>query len=60
MEIPGIKVFHYCGGLNFASRLHFKTQVHKVAGQTVAQRRSIINKKSQEEKVNPICVALLY
>lgn len=32
VELPGIVMFHYCGGLNFASKLHFRKEVLKAAG----------------------------
>jgi solute carrier family 26 protein len=31
-EVPGIKIFHYCGGLNFATRNHFKTELYRFVG----------------------------
>jgi hypothetical protein len=31
-EVPGIKIFHYCGGLNFATRSHFKTELYRLVG----------------------------
>ncbi|KAF7995780.1 hypothetical protein HCN44_006887 [Aphidius gifuensis] len=30
IELPGIKIFHYCGGLNFANGNCFKTNVFKL------------------------------
>ncbi|XP_003707668.2 prestin isoform X2 [Megachile rotundata] len=32
VEVPGIKIFHYCGSLNFACRQQFREQVYKIAG----------------------------
>lgn len=32
VEMPGVKMLHYCGGLNFASRLSFRSEVYKIAG----------------------------
>lgn len=32
MQIPGIKIFHYCGGINFASRNYFKTELYRLIG----------------------------
>lgn len=32
MEIPGIQIFHYCGGLNFATKLHFRKRVFEATG----------------------------
>lgn len=34
IELPGIKIFHYAGSLNFACRQHFREEVYKVAGLT--------------------------
>lgn len=31
VEIPGIKIFHYSGSLNFASRQYFYEEVYKIA-----------------------------
>ncbi|XP_011160302.2 solute carrier family 26 member 10 isoform X2 [Solenopsis invicta] len=31
VEIPGIKIFHYSGTLNFASKQYFREEVYKVA-----------------------------
>ncbi|XP_029679419.1 solute carrier family 26 member 10-like isoform X2 [Formica exsecta] len=31
VEIPGIKIFHYSGSLNFASRQYFREKVYKTA-----------------------------
>jgi hypothetical protein len=31
-EVPGIKIFHYCGGLNFATRSHFKNELYRLVG----------------------------
>ncbi|XP_012341891.1 solute carrier family 26 member 6 isoform X1 [Apis florea] len=33
VELPGIRIFHYSGSLNFACRQHFRDEVYKVAGQ---------------------------
>lgn len=30
VELTGIKIFHYCGGLNFANRHYFKSRVFKL------------------------------
>ncbi|KAJ8666880.1 hypothetical protein QAD02_008542, partial [Eretmocerus hayati] len=32
VEIQGLKIFHYCGGLNFASRQSFRRDVYKITG----------------------------
>ncbi|XP_029035224.1 prestin-like isoform X1 [Osmia bicornis bicornis] len=32
VELPGIKIFHYSGSLNFACRQQFREEVYKVAG----------------------------
>ncbi|XP_076165070.1 prestin isoform X2 [Ptiloglossa arizonensis] len=32
MEIPGLKIFHYCGTLNFANCNHFKSKLYKLVG----------------------------
>lgn len=32
VQIPGIKIFHYCGGINFASRSYFQTELYRLIG----------------------------
>ncbi|XP_020723458.1 prestin isoform X1 [Bombus terrestris] len=32
IEIPGMKIVHYCGTLNFANTSHFKTELYKLIG----------------------------
>ncbi|CAK9795466.1 Slc26a5 [Anthophora plagiata] len=32
VEIPGIKIVHFCGTLNFANTNHFKSEVYKLIG----------------------------
>ncbi|XP_076630326.1 prestin isoform X1 [Colletes latitarsis] len=32
VETPGLKIFHYCGTLNFANTNHFKAELHKLVG----------------------------
>ncbi|CAB3220322.1 unnamed protein product [Arctia plantaginis] len=31
-EIPGVKIYHYCGGLNFASKNIFRTKLYRKIG----------------------------
>ncbi|XP_017753492.1 PREDICTED: solute carrier family 26 member 6-like isoform X1 [Eufriesea mexicana] len=33
VEVPGIRIFHYSGSLNFASRQHFRDEIYRIAGQ---------------------------
>uniref|UniRef100_A0ABD2W9L6 Uncharacterized protein n=1 Tax=Trichogramma kaykai TaxID=54128 RepID=A0ABD2W9L6_9HYME len=40
VEIPGIKIFHYCGGLNFASKTKFRREVYKIADVIINQELS--------------------
>ncbi|XP_066582584.1 prestin isoform X2 [Prorops nasuta] len=32
VEIPNVKIVHYCGSLNFANSQHFKSEVYKLVG----------------------------
>lgn len=32
VEIPGLKIFNYCGTLNFANNNHFKCELYKLVG----------------------------
>lgn len=32
LEIPAIKIFHYCGGLNFASKNVFRSTLYRKVG----------------------------
>ncbi|XP_034941866.1 prestin-like isoform X2 [Chelonus insularis] len=63
VEIPGIRMFHYCGGLNFATKLHFRQEVFKVTGvkpQDELNRRIKANDKEiTEEKVQKLRVLIL-
>ena len=54
MEIPGLKIFHYCGGLNFASRQSFRKDVYRIAG-IVPQKELQLREKaaSNDNKVYP-------
>lgn len=48
LEIPGIKIFHYCGTLNFANCNHFKSELYKLIGvnpQKVIERRVKLREK---------------
>jgi hypothetical protein len=49
-EIPGIKIFHYCGGLNFATRSHFKTELYRLVG--INPQKELAQRK-KEEKHHP-------
>ena len=50
MEVPGVKILHYCGGLNFASRQHFRRQVYKTAGVVPQKELALKFKNSEKEK----------
>jgi len=45
-EIPGIKIFHYCGGLNFATRNHFKTELYRCVG--INPQKELVRKNKIE------------
>ncbi|GFG31126.1 hypothetical protein Cfor_12776, partial [Coptotermes formosanus] len=45
-EVPGIKIFHYCGGLNFATRSHFKTELYRLVG--INPQKELVRKNKME------------
>jgi len=45
-EVPGIKIFHYCGGLNFATRNHFKTELYRFVG--INPQKELVQKSKIE------------
>ncbi|XP_069694459.1 prestin-like [Periplaneta americana] len=47
-ELPTIKIFHYCGGLNFATRNHFKNQLFDLVG--VNPQKELIRRKKAENR----------
>lgn len=53
-----MKILHYCGGLNFASRQHFRKTVYKIAG-IVPQKELTLRLKMSErsctESTNKVC-----
>ncbi|KAK2582033.1 hypothetical protein KPH14_002739 [Odynerus spinipes] len=50
VEIPGIKIFHYSGSLNFASRRHFCEKVYELT--EVTPRKEIIKMALMTDKKN--------
>lgn len=48
-EIPGIKIFHYCGGLNFASKHAFRTTLFRKTG-VLEQIREVSHEVSTSSK----------
>ncbi|XP_074100909.1 LOW QUALITY PROTEIN: prestin [Cotesia typhae] len=52
VEIPGVQMFHYCGGLNFATKLHFKKQLVQAAG-VDPLKKSSNSYKSESKEVIP-------
>ncbi|OAD59199.1 Prestin [Eufriesea mexicana] len=48
IEIPGIKIFHYCGTLNFANTSHFKSELYKLIG--INPKKIIEHKTKLREK----------
>ncbi|EZA51917.1 Prestin [Ooceraea biroi] len=47
-EIRGIKIFHYCGTLNFANNGHFKSIVYRLVG--VCPRKVVKHRKNLTEE----------
>ncbi|XP_039304503.1 sulfate transporter isoform X2 [Solenopsis invicta] len=48
MEIRGIKIFHYCGSLNFANNSYFKSIVYRLVG--VCPQKVIKHRKKLAEE----------
>ncbi|XP_063234743.1 pendrin-like isoform X2 [Bacillus rossius redtenbacheri] len=57
-EVAGVKIFHYCGGLNFATRDHFRGELLRLVGvdpQTeLRRRRKQAKKEAAAEQVSSI------
>ncbi|XP_076547004.1 prestin isoform X2 [Osmia lignaria lignaria] len=48
VEIPGLKIFHYCGTLNFANSDYFKSELNKLIGinpQKVIEQKAKLKEK---------------
>ncbi|XP_020283272.1 solute carrier family 26 member 6 isoform X2 [Pseudomyrmex gracilis] len=68
IEIPGIKIFHYCGTLNFANNNHFKSTVYTLVGvcpqkivklrKQLAEEGHFLNDKNSESKSELHCVIM--
>lgn len=58
VEIPGIQMFHYCGGLNFATKLNFRKEVFKAAGvvpqEELARRLKLASKEIAPEEIKKV------
>ncbi|XP_011300138.1 solute carrier family 26 member 10 isoform X2 [Fopius arisanus] len=52
VELPGIVMFHYCGGLNFASKLHFRKEVFKATGVNPQMELNRILKMESKENAS--------
>nr|CAD7449721.1 unnamed protein product [Timema bartmani] len=49
-EVQNIKIFHYCGGLNFATRDHFKSELFRLIGLN-PQKQLLQIKKDLKRKI---------
>nr|CAD7432363.1 unnamed protein product [Timema monikensis] len=49
-EVQNIKIFHYCGGLNFATRDHFKSELFRLIGLN-PQKQLLRIKKDLKKKI---------
>ncbi|XP_076240598.1 prestin isoform X2 [Calliopsis andreniformis] len=68
VEIPGIKMFHYCGTLNFANCNHFKSELYRLVGvnpNKVIERRMKLREKGiyidsqdSEDKPELLCIIM--
>jgi hypothetical protein len=47
-EVPGIKIFHYCGGLNFATRSHFRTELYRLVG--INPEKELVHRQKLERR----------
>ncbi|XP_072753756.1 prestin isoform X3 [Anoplolepis gracilipes] len=61
VEIPGIKIFHYSGSLNFASRQYFREEVYKIAELVPREERNRCLKVSYKatEEINKLRILIL-
>lgn len=51
-EVPGIKIFHYCGGLNFATRSHFKNELYRLVGINPQTELACMNKLERRSQTS--------
>ncbi|XP_077301862.1 solute carrier family 26 member prestin isoform X2 [Arctopsyche grandis] len=52
LEIPGIKIFHYCGGLNFASKSGFKDSLFRKINFSAECKSNLISENNLLKKEN--------
>ncbi|KAG4068510.1 hypothetical protein HA402_004851 [Bradysia odoriphaga] len=57
-EIPGIKIYHYCGSLNFASRNAFKKNLCEQIGVDLALEKKRMLKSENYEPIYLKCLIL--
>ncbi|CAG2060374.1 unnamed protein product, partial [Timema podura] len=48
-EVQNIKIFHYCGGLNFATRDHFKSELFRLIGLNPSETIAPDQKRFEKE-----------
>ncbi|XP_057334828.1 solute carrier family 26 member 10-like isoform X1 [Microplitis mediator] len=51
VEIPGIQIFHYSGGLNFATKLYFRKQVYEAAKINPVEKFTDRHNKSENKEI---------
>ncbi|XP_076286440.1 prestin isoform X2 [Lasioglossum baleicum] len=59
VELPGIKIFHYSGSLNFACRQHFRDKVYKVAGLTPRKEPDVGFKHDELKEIKKLRTLIL-
>ncbi|KAJ8893258.1 hypothetical protein PR048_005849 [Dryococelus australis] len=52
-EVPGIKIFHYCGGLIFATRDHFREELIRLVGVNPQAELHRMMKRSRRKTMPP-------
>ncbi|XP_063234740.1 prestin-like isoform X2 [Bacillus rossius redtenbacheri] len=52
-EVPGIKIFHYCGGLNFATRTHFRKELIRLVGVNPQAELQLLEKRARRRGMSP-------
>lgn len=57
-EIPSIKIYHYCGSLNFASRNAFKTDLCSLIGVNLAKETKKMMKSQNYDPIYLRCLIL--
>ncbi|KAL6433709.1 hypothetical protein ACFW04_005758 [Cataglyphis niger] len=68
VEIPGIKIFHYCGTLNFVNNHYFRSTIYKLVGvypqniikhrKKLAEENHFLDDKDSEDRHELQCIIM--